>query len=89
MNSQGFGVRFLMTVLGTGTNLLWSRIDEDLRKMTPYHQLLGFDAKPQNSILAPVHMSPYSALIPSSVENIILSHGFHSVQFYPSSYPSP
>ncbi|KAJ8064719.1 hypothetical protein OCU04_007038 [Sclerotinia nivalis] len=65
MNSQGFGVRFLMTALGTGTNLLWSRIDEDLRKMDPYHQLLHGNAKPQNSILAPVHMSPYTALIPS------------------------
>ncbi|ESZ90863.1 hypothetical protein SBOR_8755 [Sclerotinia borealis F-4128] len=65
MNSQGFGVRFLMTALGTGTNLLWSRIDEDLRKMDPYYQLLRCNAKPQNSILAPVHMSPYSALIPS------------------------
>lgn len=33
--------------------------------MHPYHQLLHFNAKPQNSILTPVHMSPYSALIPS------------------------
>ncbi|KAF7874897.1 hypothetical protein EAF04_002071 [Stromatinia cepivora] len=65
MNSQGFGVRFLMTALGTGTNLLWSRIDEDLRKMDPYHQLLRGNAKPQNSILPSVHMSPYTALIPS------------------------
>ncbi|KAF5879462.1 uncharacterized protein Bfra_006670 [Botrytis fragariae] len=65
MNSQGFGVRFFMTALGTGTNLLWSRIDNDFRKMDPYHQLLRGNAKPQNLILAPVHMSPYSALIPS------------------------
>ncbi|KAF7955183.1 uncharacterized protein EAE97_000442 [Botrytis byssoidea] len=65
MNSQGFGVRFFMTALGTGTNLLWSRVDDDFRKTDPYHQLLRGNAKPQNSILAPVHMSPYSALIPS------------------------
>ncbi|KAF7957735.1 hypothetical protein EAE96_003305 [Botrytis aclada] len=65
MNSQGFGVRFFMTALGTGTNLVWSRVDDDFRKMDPYHQLLRSKAKPQNSILAPVHMSPYSALIPS------------------------
>ncbi|KAM0195424.1 hypothetical protein ACHAPC_000619 [Botrytis cinerea] len=64
MNSQGFGVRFFMTALGTGTNLLWSRVDDDFRKMDPYYQLLRGNAKPQNSILAPVHMSPYSALIP-------------------------
>ncbi|TEY54133.1 hypothetical protein BOTCAL_0242g00030 [Botryotinia calthae] len=64
MNSQGFGVRFFMTALGTGTNLLWSRVDNDFRKMDPYHQLLRGNARPQNSILAPVHMSPYSALIP-------------------------
>ncbi|KAF7904360.1 hypothetical protein EAF00_001694 [Botryotinia globosa] len=31
----------------------------------PYHQLIRGNANPQNSILAPVHMSPYSALIPS------------------------
>lgn len=28
MNSQGFGVRFFMTALGTGTNLMWSRVDD-------------------------------------------------------------
>ncbi|TGO39607.1 hypothetical protein BHYA_0051g00480 [Botrytis hyacinthi] len=65
MNSQGFGVRFFMTALGTGINLLWSRVDDDFRRTDPYHQLLRGNAKPQNSILAPVHMSPYSALIPS------------------------
>jgi hypothetical protein len=27
MDSEGFGVRFLMTVIGAGTNLLWSKID--------------------------------------------------------------
>jgi hypothetical protein len=27
MDSEGFGVRFLMTLIGAGTNLLWSKID--------------------------------------------------------------
>ncbi|KAM3069557.1 hypothetical protein ACMFMF_008774 [Clarireedia jacksonii] len=66
MDSQGFAVRFLMTVIGAGTNLLWSKIDSDLRKLEPYTRLLSpLPAKPQDSILVPPYMSPYTALLPS------------------------
>ncbi|PQE29412.1 duf3433 domain protein [Rutstroemia sp. NJR-2017a WRK4] len=66
MDSQGPGVKFFMTAVGAGTNLLWSKIDSDLRKLEPYTRLLSpIPAKPQDSILVPTYMSPYTALLPS------------------------
>ncbi|KAF7864227.1 uncharacterized protein EAF02_010195 [Botrytis sinoallii] len=66
MNSKGFGVRFFMTALGTGTNLLWSRVDDDFRKIDPYHQLLRGNAKPQKS-----HLSS------RAYESLFSPHSFH------------
>lgn len=37
----------------------------DLRRNEPYHRLLLGSARPEDSILVPVYMSPFSAILPS------------------------
>ncbi|RDL38532.1 uncharacterized protein BP5553_02872 [Venustampulla echinocandica] len=65
MDSEGFGVRFMMTSLGVVVKIVWSYIDADLRRTAPYSSLLRGSATPQDSILVPFHASPVSAIIPS------------------------
>lgn len=65
MNSQGFGVRFMMTGLGVAVKLFWSGIDQDLRKLAPFQRLLHGSSHPNDSILVPIWTSPFAAIIPS------------------------
>lgn len=81
MDSQGFGVRFMMAAVGVLLKTLWSSIDQgisvsslplstsnntpDIRKNEPYRALLLSAATSTNSILLPTHMSPITAVLPS------------------------
>jgi len=65
MDSQGFGIRFMMTFVGVVIKTIWGNIDQNLRRLEPYHRLLLGSATPDDSILVPVWMSPFSALLPS------------------------
>ncbi|KAH6723420.1 hypothetical protein BKA61DRAFT_648571 [Leptodontidium sp. MPI-SDFR-AT-0119] len=65
MDSQGFGVRFMMTGLGVAVKLFWSGIDQDLRKLAPFSRLLHGSSHPNDSILVPIWTSPFTAIVPS------------------------
>lgn len=80
MDSQGFGVRFMMTALGVVIKLLWSNVDygllppplpkqkltiPDLRRTTPFSSLIRGSSNPNDSILVPFHGSPTTAILPS------------------------
>ncbi|KAK0103384.1 hypothetical protein ONS95_005410 [Cadophora gregata] len=65
MNSQDFGVRFMMTALGVAVKLFWSGIDQDLRKLAPFQRLLHGSSHPNDSVLVPIWTSPFAAIIPS------------------------
>ncbi|KAL3425230.1 hypothetical protein PVAG01_04511 [Phlyctema vagabunda] len=73
MDSQEFGVKFLMTVVGVIIKLFWANIDEDLRRTEPYRRLLEGSAKPEDSILVYTYMSPISALASSLVRRHYLT----------------
>ncbi|KAL2070841.1 hypothetical protein VTL71DRAFT_13867 [Oculimacula yallundae] len=65
MDSQGFGVRFMMTGLGVAVKLFWGGIDQDLRKLAPFSRLLQGSSHPNDSILVPIWTTPFAAIIPS------------------------
>ncbi|KAJ5038895.1 uncharacterized protein L3040_006574 [Drepanopeziza brunnea f. sp. 'multigermtubi'] len=65
MNSQGFGVKFMMTSLGVIVKLFWGGIDQDLRQLAPFDRLLQGSSNPDDSILVPIWTSPFAAIIPA------------------------
>ncbi|KAH8780802.1 hypothetical protein BGZ57DRAFT_977760, partial [Hyaloscypha finlandica] len=70
MDSGTYGLRFAWTGLGTAIKLFFNYLDQgksisNLRRNEPYHRLLLGSSQPEDSILVPVYMSPFSAIIPS------------------------
>ncbi|KAH8593644.1 hypothetical protein B0O99DRAFT_596145 [Bisporella sp. PMI_857] len=65
MSSMGFGVRFMMAALGVLLNLMWSSIDQDLRRSEPLQRLLRGDAAADEALLVPVSASAFSAFFAS------------------------
>lgn len=65
LNSQSFGVRLLMTIIGILVNLFFKYVDEDFRRLEPYRRLIAGPSLADDSILVPIWVSPYSAVMPA------------------------
>ncbi|KAG9231653.1 hypothetical protein BJ875DRAFT_486826 [Amylocarpus encephaloides] len=65
MDSQGMGVRFMMTAGGVGVKLLWTNVDCDYRRTAPFSSLIRGSSHSKYSILVPFHASHTSAILPS------------------------
>ncbi|MCJ1346260.1 hypothetical protein MMC31_004475 [Peltigera leucophlebia] len=62
MDSQSFGVGFLFTALGVILKLYWCLLDDEVRNMEPYRQLLAGDVKASDSILLAPHTNPFTGI---------------------------
>ena len=65
MDSAQFGVSFLFTAVGVIFKMYWSLLDDEIRSMEPYRQLLHGEAKGVDSILLVPHSNPFTGLFHS------------------------
>ena len=62
MDSARFGVSFLFTAMGVTFKMYWSLLDDEIRSMEPYRQLLHGEAKAVDSILLVPHSNSFTDL---------------------------
>ncbi|KAI9858264.1 MAG: hypothetical protein M1813_007538 [Trichoglossum hirsutum] len=58
MNSQAFGPRFIMTLVGGLIDAQWKRIEREVRTVNPYRRLAHGHARPHNTILVRFTSTP-------------------------------
>lgn len=84
IDSRGFGVRLIMTIIGVLVKLFFESVDkgklvfcnpsqpailtkiyQGFRKLEPYRRLIAGPSSSDDSILVPIWVSPYSAVLPA------------------------
>jgi hypothetical protein len=65
MDSAQFGVSFLFTAVGVSFKMYWSLLDDEIRSMEPYRQLLHGEAKAADSVLLAPHSNPFTGVFHS------------------------
>ncbi|KAI9774087.1 MAG: hypothetical protein M1840_005180 [Geoglossum simile] len=63
MDSDGFGVSFLMTAIGMAIKCYWTKIEEETRAVEPYRNLSAGNAQPRDSILVCAVSNPITSLV--------------------------